>query len=125
MLEEHPERHEHQDVNARTVALSGGVLLLTVGVVLVLMIALLAYWASRPAGSVGPLANVRVEPEEPRLQVSPAQDLVKMRQSEDAVLHSYGWVDQKAGVVRIPIERAMALVVERGLPARNEAGIKK
>jgi hypothetical protein len=31
-------------------------------------------------------------------------------------LNSYGWVDQQAGVVHIPIERAIDLIVERGLP---------
>ncbi|MEZ4616096.1 MAG: hypothetical protein R2867_11425 [Caldilineaceae bacterium] len=33
-------------------------------------------------------------------------------------LHSYGWIDQEAGTVHIPIERAMELVVSEGLPAR-------
>src|SRR5208282_5249649 len=35
-------------------------------------------------------------------------------------LHSYGWVDEKAGTVRIPIERAMDLLVQRGLPVRSQ-----
>jgi cytochrome c oxidase cbb3-type subunit III len=46
--------------------------------------------------------------------------LKEMRATEDAVLHSYGWVDQAAGIVRIPIERAMELLAERGLPARAQ-----
>jgi hypothetical protein len=33
-------------------------------------------------------------------------------------LSSYGWVDREAGIVRIPIDRAMDLLAERGLPAR-------
>ena len=40
------------------------------------------------------------------------QEIVK----EDEILASYGWVDQESGVARIPIERAMELVAERGLP---------
>jgi hypothetical protein len=36
-------------------------------------------------------------------------------------LEGYGWVDRQAGVVRLPIERAMELVLERGLPTRPEA----
>ena len=39
-----------------------------------------------------------------------------MRAREDAVLTTYGWVDRNTGVARIPIERAMDLLVERGLP---------
>jgi hypothetical protein len=31
-------------------------------------------------------------------------------------LNSYGWVDQQAGVAHIPIEHAMDLLVQRGLP---------
>ncbi len=34
-------------------------------------------------------------------------------------LNSYGWVDRKHGVIRIPIERAMDLVAQRGLPTRG------
>ena len=37
-------------------------------------------------------------------------------------MHSYGWVDQQAGVVRIPIDRAMELLAQRGLPTRPQAG---
>jgi hypothetical protein len=40
-----------------------------------------------------------------------------LRAREEGVLESYGWVDQKAGIVRIPIEEAMRLLAERGLPS--------
>ena len=43
------------------------------------------------------------------------------RDAEAEALSSYGWVDQKTGVTRIPIAEAKKLVVERGLPARSEA----
>jgi hypothetical protein len=36
------------------------------------------------------------------------------------MLSSYGWLDRNAGVVRIPIDRAMKMTVERGLPVRQE-----
>jgi hypothetical protein len=39
---------------------------------------------------------------------------------EDKALYSYGWVDEKAGTVRIPIERAMELIAQRGLPVRAQ-----
>jgi|ERR1700683_1220076 len=35
-------------------------------------------------------------------------------------LYSYGWVDEKAGTMHIPIDRAMELLVERGLPVRPQ-----
>ena len=59
-------------------------------------------------------------PPEPRLQTNPRQDLRDLRSAEEAVLTGYGWVDKKAGIARIPIDEAMKLTVERGLPARQE-----
>ena len=56
------------------------------------------------------------EPPEPRLQTTPVLDLARLRDREREALTSYGWVDRKAGVVRLPIERAIDLLVERGIP---------
>jgi len=61
------------------------------------------------------LSNPRKDPPEPRLQPDPAMDLKQFRAGEDAVLHSYGWVDPEKGIVRIPVERAMELVAKEGL----------
>ncbi len=55
---------------------------------------------------------------EPRLQTTPWLDLKEFRAGEDAYLNSYGWVDQKGGVAHLPIEKAKALLLQRGLPAR-------
>jgi len=41
---------------------------------------------------------------------------------EEQTLNSYGWVDQNAGVVHIPIAEAMKLVAQRGLPTRPAVG---
>ena len=58
-------------------------------------------------------------PPEPRIQANPAGDLKMLRDQEDAVLTTYGWVDRPAGVVRVPIDVAMKLVIEQGLPVRQ------
>ena len=50
------------------------------------------------------------------MQVRPSADFAKLHAQEQTELNTYGWVDKSAGVVRIPIERAMQLLVERGLP---------
>jgi hypothetical protein len=55
-------------------------------------------------------------PPEPRLQTLPFVDIEAQRAEEKDVLTSYGWVDEKAGVVRIPIQEAMRIVAERGVP---------
>ena len=60
-------------------------------------------------------------PPEPRLQTNPRQDLADLRaRGRRACSTTYGWVDRNAGVVRIPIEAAMKLTLERGLPARAD-----
>jgi hypothetical protein len=43
------------------------------------------------------------------------------RDAEDAQLKNYGWVDKGAETVRLPIERAKDLLIERGLPTRAAA----
>jgi hypothetical protein len=70
-------------------------------------------------------ADQHREPPEPRLQTNPREDLQKFREQEDTVLTSYGWVDRNAGIVRIPIEEAMKLTVQRGLPTRPEGAVRK
>jgi hypothetical protein len=56
------------------------------------------------------------EPPEPRLQANPQSDMRKMLQEEDEVLNHYGWVDPDRGFVRLPVERALDIVAQRGLP---------
>ena len=41
-------------------------------------------------------------------------------EAEQQQLHGYGWVDEKAGVARIPIDEAKKLMLERGLPVRPD-----
>jgi hypothetical protein len=53
----------------------------------------------------------------PRLQTDDGyQEITDIHAKEDLLLENYSWVDQGKGTVRIPIERAMELVAERGLP---------
>jgi len=54
----------------------------------------------------------------PKLEEDERGQLNGIRLAEEQTLNSYGWVDEKAGTVRIPIERAMDLIVQRGLPVR-------
>jgi len=58
----------------------------------------------------------------PRLERNERIEIYDFRLEEEQTLNSYGWVDEKAGVIRIPIERAMQLVAQRGLPTTPKAG---
>jgi hypothetical protein len=60
---------------------------------------------------------------EPRLESNERLEINDFRLQEENTLHSYGWVNQQAGVVRIPIDRAMELLAQRGLPTRPKAGV--
>lgn len=55
----------------------------------------------------------------PSLLVNEPLNLKTFRAEEEHLLTSYGWVDENAGVVRMPIEQAKALVLEHGFPVRE------
>jgi hypothetical protein len=78
-------------------------------------VAAVSYSRQYPLASVGPAPL----PPAPMLQVKPREELKELRAEEDRILSSYGWVDPANGIVRIPIDRAMKLVLERGLPVRG------
>jgi hypothetical protein len=54
----------------------------------------------------------------PKLEEDERGQLIGIRLKEEQTLATYGWIDQKAGTVRIPIERAMDLIAQRGLPTQ-------
>lgn len=55
---------------------------------------------------------------EPVLQIDPVADLNAYKAQQNELLNNYGWVDKDAGVARIPIERAIELTAQKGLPHR-------
>jgi hypothetical protein len=58
----------------------------------------------------------------PQLEIDERNQLDKIRIEEEQTLSTYDWIDQNAGTVRIPIDRAMDLLAQRGLPVRTETG---
>ena len=115
--------HEANTVRMLPIVLFGSILVVLTIVVLLLMRGMFSAYSTRVTQSQGqpsPLAATRQPPAEPRLQVSPAQDLRETRAAEEALLHRYGWVDRAAGVVHIPIQQAMELLLQRGLPVQRE-----
>jgi hypothetical protein len=53
----------------------------------------------------------------PRLETNERSEFTPQLLKEEQVLRSYGWLDQKSGTAHIPIDRAMQLLAERGLPS--------
>lgn len=58
-------------------------------------------------------------PPEPRLQALPAKDLAAFREHQSHVTETFGWVDKAAGVARVPVDKAIDMVLEKGLPLRT------
>jgi hypothetical protein len=56
----------------------------------------------------------------PQLETDERTQLDTIITRQEEVLSTYGYLDQKAGTVRIPIERAMDLIAERGLRVRGQ-----
>lgn len=56
----------------------------------------------------------------PQLEVDERTQLDSIRLSEEEKLATYDYIDQKSGTVRIPIDRAMDLIAQRGLPVRTQ-----
>ena len=114
---------ETSDVNVSAIVVFVVVLVVTTVVVFGAVFAVYRYFgeqAARTGPAEYPLATTAMRrlPPEPRLQTDPRDDLANLRRSEDEVLQSYGWIDRSAGIVRIPVEQAMKLTAERGLPTR-------
>jgi hypothetical protein len=113
-------RHETSDVNVPSVLGFGAALVVSGLVISLLVWGLFLYFSEQAARRGATVAGLTQQtlPPPPRLQTNPRGDLLELREAEDRALTTYGWVDRNAGVVRIPIEQAMKLTVERGLPAR-------
>jgi len=118
------EGYEHRDADTGTLLKYGLGLVIVLAVVLLSMKWMFLYFAkSQPLGPpASPFENARVLPPEPRLQAKPRWDLRNYCGEQMEKLDSYGWVDPDNGVVRIPIDRAMDVTVQRGLPARPASG---
>jgi hypothetical protein len=128
-------KYEKRDLNPRAIAwFTGGLAIVAVLVLIAMagLIRLLSRGETPGQGVVPPgrtsVAAIDRSPQ-PDLQVSPTQDLKRMRATEDAQLGAYGWVDRQAGVAAIPIDRAMAILAERGLkvhaPEKSAAQVRK
>jgi hypothetical protein len=114
--------HEMTDASISGLVKFGIGLFLLIVVVLFAMRSMFEHFSTTQqlGPPASPFAETQTLPPAPRLQVEPALDLKQLRKDEDEKLNSYGWVDQKAGIARIPVDRAMDLLLAKGLPVRGE-----
>ena len=126
-MEEHPPSrsvgHETRDAGIRSIVLTGTGLAVTIAIAGLIVYGIFQYLGTHPAAGtrVNPMsAGVSQIPPEPRIEEHPAIAIRELRAQEEHTLSTYGWVDKEAGVLRIPIDRAMELQLERGFPVRKE-----
>jgi hypothetical protein len=116
-------KYETADVGGRTILWPVVTLAVLVLATFLVTIIMLRLWSKPHATGAGGF-SARVDPTqaapEPRLQVTPAVDLKKLRAIEDARLRQYEWIDRQAGIAAIPIERAMEMLAERGGKAESK-----
>jgi hypothetical protein len=114
--------YETRDANTRGVF----TFLVILGIVLV-VVALVCwgvfrYFSAHAASSSvsdSPFAGTRQLPLGPQLQVNPREDWLKYHDEQEKSLETYEWVNRSAGTVRIPIEKAMELLVKKGVPVQG------
>jgi len=115
--------HETQDADIRPIVYTGIGLALTAVAVGFFVYGIFKYLGGHAIATIqsNPMSVEDQQiPPAPRLEEHPAIELQQLHASEDRMLSTYGWVDQKTGVVHIPIDRAMDLQLQRGFPTRNE-----
>lgn len=112
--------HEERDVPARLPVLFIVFMVVFVPLMLLLLWGLMStVWQELP-GPPNPFADEPVRTTaEPRLQASPEADLAELNRRMEQRLQSVGWVDREAERVHMPIDRAMQLLAERGLPEQG------
>ncbi|MCU0492591.1 MAG: hypothetical protein MUD01_13445 [Chloroflexaceae bacterium] len=111
--------HETRDAHIRPIVVTGAILIAVCIVTFVLIwVMLYALGPGQSTNTLGSPALVEtpVLPPEPRLQQLPYTAGEETIRAQTERLEGYGWVDQPAGRVHIPIDEAMKLLAERGLP---------
>jgi hypothetical protein len=104
--------YEAQDLSVRWVAIFGGGLLLAIVVAMIFIAGLV--WTFERRTSVVQEAQPAPRNLPGLVGQTPAQNQLQTLQSqEELILDNYEWIDREAGIVRIPINRAMELMVER------------
>jgi hypothetical protein len=107
--------YEERDVNVRSLWIFAAGLTVSVIVVIFLISGMMDYltrhFADIPTSALAPPSLAP----QPVLQTNPPVDLRRYEDEQERILSTYGWVDREAGTVHIPIERAMQLMVERGV----------
>ena len=110
--------YEKVDISPSAVTRLGLVLVVSILAAVALSFGFFLQLRSRQAEAEPPRPPMAIRevgrvPPEPRLQTTPRSDLRASRARQEELVGAYGWLDREAGTVRIPIEEAMRIYLER------------
>lgn len=112
--------HEQKDVDVLSLITIAFLLFLSCVIIFLVVWGMMHYFKfhepAKTAGQPNLPVTSSAEFPKPRLEIKGSVDLARFRAAEAADLDSYGWIDRSSGTVRIPVDRAMQLLLERGLP---------
>ena len=115
--------YETKDANTTGVLTFLAVLGIVIVLVSVFSYSLFRYYTTHEENAPAtesPFADVRQLPPAPRLQVYPREDWLKFREEQQKSLETLDWANRSAGIVRVPIEEAMDLLVKKGVPVQGQ-----
>jgi hypothetical protein len=113
------ERHESQEPSLRGLSVAALVLIAAIIIAVATSLGLMHLFG----GFSQPLTRAEHSAmPEPHLQPHPLADRAAYEARQRAILTQYAWVDRDAGIVRIPIDRAMQILAERGRAGAFQRG---
>ncbi len=119
--------HEHRDASFRAVMSFAIGMVIAAGVIQLVVWGMLRYFDQMRLSNAVPthsqFGGPYPPPAAPRIQADPVHDMNLFRASEERILNSYTWTDDGHTAVRIPIERAKQMLLERGLPVTASPSI--
>ena len=113
-------KYETSDANAKRLGFIGALIVITAIILPFLLWGLYGHFEETAAnGSPVPESVSKQKfdtAQSPPLEPHPIANYEKFRQTENEKLNNYGWIDKQNGVVHIPIEQAMKILINKGLP---------
>ncbi len=111
--------HEHREVSVPFIVVSLFALLIGAFLACLLAVGIFQFFHSTYRPDRAAKESQQVIPPEPRVEEKPYRQLQTERAREEHILNSYAVIDQKQGIVRVPISRAIDMLSAKGLPSHD------
>ena len=110
--------HEAADVDGRRVWRTAAILVAMIVAAAFAAFGGITFFRHQIGRHLAPIDAAPAAIPSPPLQREPSRDLAALRTEKRAMLGEYAWIDRDKGIVRIPIDRAMSVLIARtpGMP---------